>query len=78
VLDVVMHSLAAALLGAAVAWLLFNGRQVADIHNVFDLSVSLRLFVIGVLWALSLAILGGLPPAIRAARLSVADAHRAM
>lgn len=78
VLDVVMHSLAAALLGAAVAWFLFNGRQVADIHNVFDLSVSLRLFVIGVLWALSLAILGGLPPAIRAARLSVADAHRAM
>jgi putative ABC transport system permease protein len=77
VLDVVMHSLAAASLGVAVAWLLFNGRQVADIHNVFDLSVSLRLFVIGVLWALSLAVLGGLPPAIRAARLSVADAQRA-
>lgn len=77
VLDVVLHSLAAALLGAAVAWLLFNGRQVADIHNVFDLSVSLRLFVIGVFWAVSLAILGGLPPAIRAARLSVADAQRA-
>jgi putative ABC transport system permease protein len=77
VLDVVMHSLAAALLGVAVAWLLFNDRQVADIHNVFELSVSLRLFVIGVFWALSLAILGGLPPAIRAARLSVADAHRA-
>jgi putative ABC transport system permease protein len=77
VLEVVLHSLAAASLGAAVAWLLFNGRQVADIHNLFDLSVSLRLFVIGVLWAVSLAILGGLPPAIRAARLAVADAHRA-
>lgn len=77
VLDVVLHSLAAASLGAAVAWLLFNGRQVADIHNVFELSVSWRLFVIGVLWAVSLAVLGGLAPAIRAARLAVADAHRA-
>lgn len=76
-LETAMLSLVAAVLGGAVAWLLFNGRLVADIHNVFDLSVSPRLFAIGIAWALSLAILGGLPPAIRAARLTVAQAHRA-
>lgn len=77
-LETAMLSLAAALLGAGVAWLLFNGRQVADIHNVYDLSVSPRLLAVGVVWALTLAILGGLPPAIRAARLTVAEAHRAV
>jgi putative ABC transport system permease protein len=76
-LESAILSLVAALLGGAVAWLLFNGRQVADIHNVYDLSVSPRLFAVGVVWALTLAVVGGLPPAIRAARLPVAEAHRA-
>ncbi|HZD77887.1 MAG TPA: ABC transporter permease, partial [Acidobacteriaceae bacterium] len=70
-------SLVAAALGSAAAWLCFNGRLVADIHSVFDLSVSPRLFMVAIAWALTLAILGGLPAAIRAARLSVAQAHRA-
>lgn len=76
-LETAILSLVAATLGGAAAWLLFNGRLVADIHSVFDLSVSTRLFMVGIGWALALAILGGLPPAIRAARLSVAQAHRA-
>jgi putative ABC transport system permease protein len=76
-LETAVLSVAAALLGAAVAWVLFNGRLVADIHNVYELSVSPRLIAVGVAWALTLAILGGLPPAIRAARLPVAQAHRA-
>jgi len=75
-LETVILSLAAALLGGTAAWLLFNGRQTADIHNVFELSVSARLFAVGVTWALIIAIVGGFPPAIHAARLSVADAHR--
>lgn len=76
-LETAILSLVAATLGGAAAWLFFNGRLVADIHSVFDLSVSPRLFMVGIAWALTLAILGGLPPAIRAARLSVAQAHRA-
>lgn len=76
-LETAALALVAAILGAAAAWLLFNGRLVADIHSVFDLSVSPRLFAIGIAWALTLAILGGLPPAIRAAQLPVAQAHRA-
>lgn len=78
VAETVTLSLIAALLGGAAAWLLFDGRLVADIHNVFDLSVSPRLFVVGIGWSLTLSILGGLPPAIRAARLSVSEAHRAL
>jgi putative ABC transport system permease protein len=77
-LETAMLSLVAAISGGAVAWLLFDGRLVADIHNVFDLSVSPRLFAIGIGWALTLAVLGGLPPAIRAARLTVAQAHRGL
>lgn len=75
-LETAVLSLVAALLGAAAAWLLFDGRQVADIHNVYDLSVSPQLLAVGMAWALTLALPGGLAPAIRAARLTVAEAHR--
>lgn len=77
-LETVILSLTAAIVGGAAAWLLFNGRLVADIQSVFDLSIPPRLFAVGIAWALTLAILGGLPPAIRAARLTVAQAHRAL
>ena len=76
-LETAALSLTGALLGSAVAWLLFNGKHVAVLHNVFDLSIPPRLFALGILWALVLAILGTLPPAIRAARSSVVDALRA-
>jgi putative ABC transport system permease protein len=46
--------------------------------NVFDLSISPQLFALGVVWALALALLGALPPAIRAARLPVPEALRAI
>lgn len=77
-LETAILSLIAAAFGGGGAWLLFNGRLSADIHNVFDLAVSPRLFAVGMGWALTLAIIGGLPPAIRAARLTVAQAHRAL
>jgi putative ABC transport system permease protein len=76
-IETAVLALVAAILGGAAAWVFFNGRLVADIHSVFDLSVSARLFMVGMAWALTLAILGGLPPAVRAARLPVAQAHRA-
>lgn len=62
--------------GAALAWLLFNGKVKADMQNTFDLSVSPQLFVLALAWAMAVAILGGIPPAIRAARFSVHDALR--
>jgi putative ABC transport system permease protein len=75
-LETAALSLAGALLGSGAAWLLFNGRHATQMWNAFDLSIPPRLFILGAAWALGLAILGGLPPAVRAARLSVADALR--
>ncbi|HEV2702895.1 MAG TPA: ABC transporter permease [Steroidobacteraceae bacterium] len=81
-LSVLVETLLLALLGAVAgvvaAWLLFNGRHVEQARNVFDLAVSPRLIGLGIAWALGLALLGGLSPAIRAARVSVTDALRAV
>jgi putative ABC transport system permease protein len=77
-LETMVLSVLGAVLGAGTAWLLFNARQVAALQSVFALSVSPFLFGLGLVWALALAILGGLAPAIRAARLPVADALRAL
>ena len=76
--ETLVLALFGALAGVAVAWLLFDGRHVVQARNVFDLSVSPRLVALGIGWALALALLGGLPPAVRAARRSVTDALRAM
>jgi putative ABC transport system permease protein len=76
-LETAVLSLTGALLGTGAAWLLFNGKHVAVLRNVFDLSISPQLFALGVVWALALALLGALPPAIRAARLPVPEALRA-
>jgi putative ABC transport system permease protein len=76
-LESVVLCVAGALVGASLAWLLFNGKLVAALQNVFTLSVSPHLFALGIAWALALAVLGGLLPAIRAARLPVAEALRA-
>jgi putative ABC transport system permease protein len=70
-------AIAGALIGAAAAWLLFDGNRNSWAgFVVFDLAVTPRLFLIGTLWALSIALLGALVPAIRAARLPVATALR--
>jgi putative ABC transport system permease protein len=76
--EALLLALAGALIGAAVAWLLFNGnRNSYGGFVVFDLAVTPRLFLIGMGWALGIALLGGALPAIRAARLPVATALRA-
>jgi putative ABC transport system permease protein len=77
-LETIVLALLGALTGVAAAWLLFNDKHVVQARNVFDLSVSPRLVALGIAWALALALLGGLPPAIRAARRSVTDALRAV
>jgi len=76
VLEMILLSLTGACLGAGIAWLLFNGKTKTSLADAFDLSVSPKLFLLGLEWAVALAILSALPPAIRAARLSVVDALR--
>ena len=85
-LSVMIESLALALLGgiigAALAWLVFNGHSVATLGGafaqvVFQLRVTPALLVTGIAWACTIGLLGGFFPALRAARLPVATALRA-
>ena len=76
--EALLLAIAGALIGAAVAWLLFNGNRNSWAgFVVFDLAVTPRLFLLGMGWALGIALLGAALPAIRAARLPVATALRA-
>lgn len=85
--EAMLLSLVGGLLGAALAWLFFNGYTVSTSAGdatgvgrqlVFDLAVSPQLVVLGIVWACTIGLIGGLLPAIRAARLPVATALRAV
>ena len=70
-------------LGGAIAWLLFNGFSVSTLNFAsfsqvaFQLSVPLPLLVKGFVWSLAIGAVGALLPALKAARLPVAEALRA-
>lgn len=83
VVEAMLLALLGALIGAAVAWLLFNGVSLntegADAFGsqvAFKLLVSPRIVVVGIIWACAIGLIGGLLPALRAARLPVASALR--
>lgn len=65
-----------ALIGAAAAWWLFNGNVVDAGGLTFQMSVTPHLLVISIGWALAIALIGALLPAMRAASLPVATALR--
>jgi putative ABC transport system permease protein len=69
-------ALGAAIIGATIAWLIFNGRVISTQGLTFPLAVSPHLAVICVIWALVIGLVGGVLPALRAARLPVASAMR--
>jgi putative ABC transport system permease protein len=71
-------ALPGALLGALAAWLLFNGLQASPLGSSFHLAVTLSLALLGLGWALTIGLISGLLPAVRAARVPVAVAMRAM
>jgi putative ABC transport system permease protein len=77
ILEALVLAVGGALIGAGVAWLLYDGKQDFFGTNVFHLTVPPVLVGIGVIWAIVVALLGGLPPSIRAARRPVVDALRA-
>jgi putative ABC transport system permease protein len=82
-IEAMLLSVMGALVGAGLAWLFFNGNVVSTLGSnftqvVFRLAVSPALVVLGVLWACAIGLIGGLFPAIRAARLPVAAALRAI
>jgi putative ABC transport system permease protein len=68
-------------LGAAIAWLLFNNYTASTLganftQIVFAFQVTPELLWRGLKWALAIGLLGGLFPALRAARMSVTDGLR--
>jgi putative ABC transport system permease protein len=75
-------SLAGASFGAAISWLLFNGNTVTLGDSVsslvFNMQVTPALLGLGVFLAVGVGLVGGLFPAVRAARLPVATALRAV
>jgi putative ABC transport system permease protein len=64
-----------ALLGSAIAWLIFDGRDMW-VWGAFKLRVSPALWLLGLAWALVTSLLGGLAPALRAGRLTPFEALR--
>jgi putative ABC transport system permease protein len=86
VISVVSESLLLALLGgllgAGLAWLAFDGFRTATLNwssfsaITFAFDVNLRLLAQGIVFAMVIGLVGGLFPAIRAARQPVAHALR--
>lgn len=86
VLSVMLESLALALIGgvagAAVAYFAFDGYKAATINwqtfsqIAFAFAVTPALLVSAILWAVTIGLIGGLFPAIRAARMPIAAALR--
>jgi len=73
----VLLALPGALLGAALAWVFFHGMAVSPFGFSFHLDVTPHLAEIGIAWALVMGFIGGLLPALRAARVPVTTALRA-
>jgi putative ABC transport system permease protein len=85
ILEALLLSVIGALVGAALAWAVFDGNTVSTIAGggglaqiVFHLRISAALITLGIVWACVVGLIGGLLPAIRAARIPVALALRAI
>lgn len=81
IVESTMLALAGGLLGGAIAYVVFNGFQASTLSAgfsqvVFNFAVTPDLLIQGIVAALAIGLLGGLFPAIRAARLPVAKALR--
>ncbi len=79
-LETMVLALAGGVLGAVIVWLAFNGHTASTLHGftqvVFRFDVSPVLLWSGIKWALAIGFIGGLFPAVRAARLPVTTALR--
>ena len=82
-LETMLLALLGGVLGGLVAWAIFNGYSVSTLGNnfsqvVFQFKVSPELLWTGLKWALGIGLIGGLFPALRAARLPITQALRAI
>ena len=81
-LETMLLALIGGLIGGGLAWLIFNGYSASTMAAgsvgklSFALRVSPELLWTGLKWALAIGFIGGLFPAVRAARLPVTTALR--
>jgi len=75
--EAILLAIPGALIGAGLAWLFFNGRTASPFEFQFHLAVTPPLALLGIGWALCMGLIGGLMPAVRAARVPVTVALRA-
>ena len=80
-LETMLLALLGGVLGGFVTWLIFNGYTASTLGSnfsqvVFQFKVSPQLLWTGLKWAMAIGFVGGLFPAVRAARLPVTTALR--
>ena len=82
IVEATLLAAAGGLIGGTAAYLVFNGFRVSTLNGasfsqvVFDFAVTGDLLMQGIIAALIIGVIGGLFPAIRAARMPVAQALR--
>jgi putative ABC transport system permease protein len=80
--EALLLAMAGGLLGSMIAWALFNGYTVSTLGSgftqiAFDFAVTPTLLAKGLVWSLAIGFVGGLAPALHAARIPVTEALRA-
>ena len=81
-IEALLLALAGGAIGGALAYLYCDGASLSTLNFntfsqvAFDFRVTRALLVRGLLWALGIGAVGGLLPAIRAARLPITEALR--
>jgi putative ABC transport system permease protein len=81
-LETMLLALLGGVIGGLLAWLVFNGFTASTIAGgvgqlTFQFDVSPAVLWTGIKWALAIGFIGGLFPALRAARVPVTEALRA-
>ena len=79
--EAMLLALSGGVLGALLAYVLFNNMSVSTLGGnftqvAFNFAVTPALMEKGLLWAMAIGLLGGLPPALSAARQPVVEALR--
>jgi putative ABC transport system permease protein len=75
-LEATLLAAVGALIGAVLAWIIFDGRDIW-VLGAFKLHMPPSLWLLGLAWSAITALLGGLLPALRAGRLTPVEALRA-
>ncbi|MFM8356469.1 MAG: ABC transporter permease [Gammaproteobacteria bacterium] len=80
-IEAVLLALLGALLGAGIAWFAFAGTTISTLAGftqlAFQFTMTPALFITAIVWALVIGMIGGLFPALRAARVPITVALRA-